>query len=685
MSELDAVATTASANPRPNAPSRPTVELTPHAARPPGALSDRAALVSRYAATLVAGTGVAVLFGWVFSIPVLKSVAPGFSSMKPNTALSFALLGVALLLWSRTPSGWVALSMTRVCGGLVLIIGLASGLEDLAGVNLGIDELLFRDDAPVGGAPGRMAPATAANFALLGAALVLLSTGRLVRVAEALTLLATVQALVLLLGFAYGVESLYSFGHFGTVAPHTAAAFLVLCVGLLLARPGPGLAGLLSSASAGGQTARRLLPWAVVVPFGLGWLRLLGERAGWYDLPLGLAGFAATNIVIISGLIWLNALRLDRAEAHRQRAEATLRFSEARFRRLYESPVIGIMFADTRGGISGANDAFLNTLGYTRADLDAGRLRWDALTPPEQRAGDEHALAELRRFGSAQPWEKEYLRADGRRVPVVIGAAMLEGSPEQAIAFVLDISERKRAEERLRRVADELARSNAELEQFAYSASHDLQEPLRAIGGCAQLLQRRYQGQLDGQADEIIGHITRGADRMHRLIEDLLALSRVGVRGREFAPIDSNAALADALANLRSALEESGAQVTAGALPQVLADRAQLIQLFQNLVGNALKFRAAGRPEIRVDAGRDGDFWRFAVRDNGIGIAPEYHERIFGVFRRLHTATAYPGTGIGLALCKKIVARHGGHIWVESALGQGATFYFTLPAPKDLK
>jgi len=242
-----------------------------------------------------------------------------------------------------------------------------------------------------------------------------------------------------------------------------------------------------------------------------------------------------------------------------------------------------------------------------------------------------------------------------------------------------EIVQRADAEASLRQTAQDLERSNRDLEQFAYVASHDLQEPLRAVGGYVKLLQHRFPDKLDAAAREYITGAAAGAERMQGLITDLLAFSRVGTQGGAFAPADLNALLSNALNNLQVTITESGAKITSDPLPTLPVDGTQIAQLFQNLIGNAIKFRSARAPEIHVGARQEKERWLFWVRDNGIGIEPQYSERIFQIFQRLHTRKQYPGTGIGLAICKKIVERHGGAIWVESQLAQGSTFYFSIP------
>jgi len=253
-------------------------------------------------------------------------------------------------------------------------------------------------------------------------------------------------------------------------------------------------------------------------------------------------------------------------------------------------------------------------------------------------------------------------------------------------ALQVEIGERMRAERQLQVHATELERSNRELQQFAYVASHDLQEPLRMVTSCVQLLERRYGNRIEADADEFIGFIVEGAARMQQLIQGLLAFSRVGTQGKPFEPVDCQEIMDQVLDNLRFAIEDSRATVSHDPLPTVIADSIQLVQLFQNLISNAIKFRGAQPPTIHIGAKRQGDetngkdpHWLFSVEDDGIGLDLKYSERVFLIFQRLHTRDEYPGTGIGLSICKRIVERHGGNIWVESQLGAGATFFFTIP------
>jgi PAS domain S-box-containing protein len=366
----------------------------------------------------------------------------------------------------------------------------------------------------------------------------------------------------------------------------------------------------------------------------------------------------------------------------RKAAEKHLAQMEGRYRGLLEAAPDAMVVVNPGGDIVLLNVQAENKFGYSRDELVgqkmksiipegfAERLIADALRTAED------ALAQQIGTGI----ELTGRRKDGSDFPIEIMLSPLESAEGILVtAAIRDITTRKRAEAHLLQKVAELNRSNEELGQFAYIASHDLQEPLRMVASYTQLLSRRYKGKLDADGDQFIAFAVDGANRMQRLIQDLLAFSRVGTKGQDLLDISSEDALLQALMNLRSAIEESGAQVTHDPLPPVLADETQLVQLFQNLVGNAIKYQSPGVPRVHVSAASNGaKKWLFSVKDNGLGIDPQYFDKIFGMFQRLHKREEFAGTGIGLAICKKIVERHGGSISVESQPGQGSTFRFAL-------
>jgi PAS domain S-box-containing protein len=364
----------------------------------------------------------------------------------------------------------------------------------------------------------------------------------------------------------------------------------------------------------------------------------------------------------------------------RKRAEEALRESEEWFRAIFEESPVGKALIGTDDRFVAVNRAFCEMLGNSVAEMIA--TTHAALTHPDDLIASQNGLLALWR-GEHETFRTElrYAHRDGHPVWADVSARLLRdphGSCYHIMAHVQDITDRKRAEDELRQTLAELERSNQELERFAYVASHDLQEPLRMVASYTQLLAQRYRDRLDQDAQEFIGFAVDGAARMRRLINDLLDYSRVTTHGDSLAPVQAQAALGEALTNLRVAFQDTGGEITAAPLPWVLADATQLTQVFQNLIGNALKFRGEAPPRVHITVTPWRGMWRFAVADNGIGIDPQYFDRIFVIFQRLHPSRRYPGTGIGLALCQRIVERHGGRMWVESTPGHGSTFYFTL-------
>jgi PAS domain S-box-containing protein len=376
-------------------------------------------------------------------------------------------------------------------------------------------------------------------------------------------------------------------------------------------------------------------------------------------------------------------LEVNRDITAKKRADASLRDSELRFRAVAESANEGIVSADEGGTIRYWNPGAARMFGWTEEQAVGKPL---TIMMPERFHAD-HAAAITRYLSTrdahviGKTVEFAGQRQNGTEFPLELSLSAFHTSKGLFFSAILrDITERKNAERALQAKAEELSRSNQELEQFAYVASHDLQEPLRMVANYTKLLGTRYAAKLDTDAQEFIGFAVDGALRMQALIRDLLQFARVGTRGKEFKSTEAGKVVEDAVTNLSGSIEESKAEVIVDTLPTINCDASQLAQVFQNIIGNALKFRRKdATPVVRVSAARDGAAWVFSIKDNGIGIEPKYFERIFQMFQRLHGRDEYPGTGIGLALCKKIVERHGGRITIASEPGQGTTFAFTIP------
>jgi PAS domain S-box-containing protein len=364
-----------------------------------------------------------------------------------------------------------------------------------------------------------------------------------------------------------------------------------------------------------------------------------------------------------------------------KRTEQHLRATAERLSALVEANPIGIMLANVDGAIVSVNSALLRMLGYSREEFEAIPRTWIELTPPEWAASDAQGIREARKQGLCRPYEKEYIRKGGSRLPIMIGYALLDGSGGDCVCFILDMTELKHARQDLEATNRDLARSNEDLQRFAYVISHDLQEPLRMISTFTELLLRRVEHAFDDDARGFAQQITGSTDRMRDLIRGVLELSRTGHHAPEISDgVDSGAILGLALQHLHARIKECQAEVTADLLPKISVDATLLLQLFQNLVGNAVKYRRGPSPSIHVAANLDEDNWVFSVQDNGIGIDMQFAQQIFLPFKRLHARDRYPGTGVGLAVCKRIVEQHGGRIWVDSTPGAGSTFFFTIPA-----
>jgi PAS domain S-box-containing protein len=392
----------------------------------------------------------------------------------------------------------------------------------------------------------------------------------------------------------------------------------------------------------------------------------------------------------------------------RRQAETALRENEERVRLIVDSALDAVVTIDEHGRITGWNPQAESAFGWTRDEV-LNRDLADLVIPDEYREAHRQGLKRFLKTDTGPVLNKRLeltaLHRSGRTFPIELTITPLKLGPRYEFsAFVRNITERKhlevilrrtnelleqRVEERtnelarqteaLKRTNEALARSNLELQQFAYIASHDLQSPLRSISGFVQALEKDYAGQLDAQAREWIRRTVQSTQRMHTMINDLLAYARVDSQAAPFRRVDLRQVYDEVISMLDASIRETGAELVCGELPLVLGDRSQLVQLMHNLMGNALKFHGRLPPRVDVLARAGDNEWVISVRDNGIGIDPQYHERIFEIFQRLHNQQQYPGTGIGLALCRRVVQRHGGRIWLESELGHGTAFYFTLP------
>jgi PAS domain S-box-containing protein len=669
-------------------------------------------------ACLLIAVGAAVLMSWVSGIRWLTSISREWPTMKVNTACCFLMCGVALWILRRHSLHPRQLAVGQICAAVIGLIALTTLAEHAWGFDLGVDQLIVTQVEPGLSHPGRMSALTATSFVFIAGTLLGLRAvnARVAWAARLAALLPGLFGLLTLVVYWYGVRGLDAFSGFSTTALHTAGLFVAVSTATLCVHAERGPLHFLAGPGPGRDMARRVLPFAIAAPLVFGWLRLLGQRAGYYGLEFGLALFAITNVMTFTALIWVSALRLTHLDNDRARAA----LAATRLAAIVESTDDAIISKGLDGIIKSWNKGAERLFGYRAQDAVGQHV--SILIPPDREIEEAQIIARIASGKSVAHFDTQRLNRAGALIDISVTVSPVRDEAGKIVAaskVARDIGERRLIEARLaaafKETADlnasleqrvksrteelvaanaalqqaamqlewqraELERSNRDLEQFAYVASHDLQEPLRAVAGCGQILRRRYEGRLDAHADELIVHIVEGAERMQALILDLLAYARVGRGGQQPSLVDSAVAFRQALASLQSVILENAASVTVDALPTVRADAGQLAQLFQNLVGNALKYRGASPPEVHVEAKHSGLEWEFAVRDNGIGIEDQYFERIFVLFQRLHTRNEYAGTGIGLALCRKIVERHGGRIWLESAVGRGSIFRFTIPS-----
>ena len=662
-----------------------------------------ASAVARMAAAAAVAVAAVVLLGWAIDVHGLRAFSTGAVAMKTNAAVGVVMAGVAVLVKVGDPP-----RRRRLTGdglGLVcVVLGLVTLAEYVTGWQPGIDELLFSESltAVRTSSPNRMAASVALCLVLLGAAVVLLGRGRrATAVGQVLAGAVGVLGVLALVGYGFGSSLLYQWRRSTAAAIPAGIAFPLLGTAVIVAGRGPPLA-LLTSRGPGGVLARRLLPLIVVIPLGVGLLLHVGGEQGWADAGLQTALAALVTIVLLSSLTLTIGLRLDHADAARaaataelqavnaglerevQARTAALRDSEELFRgaaaSMFDPFAIMVAVRNETGTVIDFEYRFANAsaAGYLDPAEVAGR-RLLELFPFHRDVGLFDAYVRLVETGEPLTRDSLWATLPGENQPRAFDTRATRVG--DGITYTWrEVTARERLSAALQAKTIDLERSNRDLEQFAYVASHDLQEPLRMVSSYTRLLAEDLGDSLDDGARRHLDFAHDGAVRMHQLVTDLLRFSRVGRADTDHQRVDCDRLVQMVTVDLQEAIVAAGATVTNDRLPTVSGVSTELRQLFTNLVGNAVKFRGDEPVHVHVSAARDGSMWQFSVADNGIGIDPGQAERIFEVFKRLHTRGRYPGTGIGLAICKKVVEHHGGRIWVESQPGAGATFRFTLPA-----
>lgn len=685
-------------------------------------MRDTAGLFRKFSeifAILLVFFGVLFLVGWAFNIGLLKSPESSFSTIKSNVAFSFILLGVSLWLQQSNRVNKNYRIVAQVLAAIAAVIGILTIGEYIFNINLGLDQILFKEapGALYTSSPNRMAFTAAVNLVIAGTALILMDYVRTKKTAQYLAVLGGVITSLAILGYAYNSPLFYNpLPNYTRIAIYAAFIFLLVFSGIIIAHPNRGFMKILTSQNLGSYLLRRFLPVVIILPVLLGWLWLVGENLGYYDPAFGYALYTISTILFLTAFLWYVSHSINVIDIRREKMELELKMSNSYNRSLIESNLDALFSIDPQGIITDVNSSTEKITGFPR-DILIGTNFSSYFTSPEkaravyQRVFNRGSVRDYRLdiknkedstpvLYNANIQNNEYgepigVLASARDITELRKAQLELNNYKDNLEKQIDertkeleitnkelkneIAERKIAEIKMERLMGELKRSNRELQQFAYVASHDLQEPIRMVASFTQLLERRYKGRLDDDADDFIKFIVEGATRMQHLIEDLLTYSRVTTSAEPFNKIDLEDVFKESIANLKLMIDETNAEITHDPLPRVSADRSQIIQLFQNLLGNSMKFKGKEDPKIHISVNRDDYSWVFEFADNGIGISPDHQERIFRVFQRLHTREEYPGTGIGLAVCEKIVQRHGGRIWIESKPGEGAKFFFTLP------
>jgi PAS domain S-box-containing protein len=624
------------------------------------------------------------LAGWIFDISALKSILPHWTPMKIITAVCFVLTAISLIIIQLSLNEVLRKVLSGVSAIFIITVSILTIYVYLFSVITGHESQLTGVSflkffiAP----ESRMALLSGFNFLLVGFILYFLrgNRRRIIGLAHVFVIPVIVISYFAIISYILGIYSSTELLK-TPVALNTGIAFCGICVAVLLMFPETWLTGVFTSGEIGGTIARRLLPGLLFLPVIIGWFRIQGEQKGLYRSEEGVVFVAITYVVCFFALVWITTRAANRIDLKRRASEKVVKELNAKLDLALSNASIGVWEWDISTNAINWDERMENIFGIKPGTFEGNYDAFESFLVDEDIAHVRKGISSALDFDA--PFETVYrIKLKNGDIKHINAKALVnrdhEGKPFRMTGVCFDITEMKKgAEQNLFKLNEELLRSNKELEQFAYVASHDLQEPLRMISSFTQLLSQRYKDKLDHDADEFIQFAVEGANRMQRLINDLLEYSRVETKGKSLSETDMQNVLGHAINNLKLIINEKAALITNDELPVVLADAGQIIQLLQNLLGNSLKFCEIS-PKIHISAVEEKEYFQFSVKDNGIGIEPQYFDRIFSIFQRLHQKEEYEGTGIGLAICRRIVERHGGKIWVESIPGIGTTFKFTL-------
>jgi two-component system sensor kinase FixL len=627
--------------------------------------------------TLAAGwistaVGSLVLLGWVLDLPLLKSVFPGFVTMKANTAVNFMLAGLALHFLQKpikrlhqVPQGLAA---------VLFLISAATLLEYFLNQNLGLDELFFRDPASVFTShPGRMAPMTAFNFLLIALALHFIKT-RWSFISQILSLAVTWTSFIAFLGYLYNVQHLYQIFAFTSMALHTSLTFLILSAGLFFFDSTRGLASVASAATAGGMAIRKLLPLTILVPIAIGFLTLRGELAGYYTPAFNASLLLVTTILTLSVAICFIGSQLHFFDLSLQK-------NEERMRLILDGAYDAFVSIDSQGRITDWNPQAEATFGWSKSEA-LGKLLSETIIPIKYREAHQKGLQHFLSTGNSSILNRRVqmtaLNREGEIFPVELTISPLKiGGTYLFNAFIHDITEREMAEQKQTQLVRELESANQELKDFAHIVSHDLKAPTYAIGSVIQWIQEDHEKELSGKMKEQMELVRQKSEQMRRLVEGVLDYSKVGQVREVRVILDLNKTAAEVIdfltppPHIEIRVENP--------LPIITAEKTRILQLFQNLIGNAIRYMDKPKGYIGINAVRDKNDFEIRVSDNGPGIEKEHLDKIFYLFQTFCSKGPSQGSGVGLAIVKRIAEIYYGSVRVESELGKGSTFIVTLP------